>query len=79
MHFYTIPACVGGHDGRHALSNGVKVSLHMNVYESLVADYCVVLVDSVGCASITNKMLCTSGHLMAGHNMISGIRGVVEI
>lgn len=57
MHFDSIPARIGDHDGGHTLGNGVNVSRHMNAEQSLAVDDGVVLIDSFLCSTISNKVL----------------------
>ncbi len=78
MHFYTIPAGVGDHDSGYSPGNCTEVSFHVYIHQPFVADHCVVLINAMCCASISNKMLCRSCHFVTAsaetHKMSKKIR-----
>ena len=64
VHFDAIPAAVRGHDGGHALADGVDVRLHVDVHQLTVAHLGVVAIDAVGCASVAYEVLRARRHLV---------------
>ena len=63
VHLYSVPARVRNHDCRNTLVDGVQIRRHVNVPQSIPVYNGVVLVDSLGRSTISNKVLSTGCNL----------------
>lgn len=64
VHLDSVPAGVGHHDSGHTLGYALDITGHVNFEQSLPINHSVVLVDAVGGAAISHKVLCRGRHLI---------------
>lgn len=68
MHFLSIPARVGDHDGGNSSIQGIKVRRHVDPDKGFEGADSVVLIDSFCRATISNVVLRTSSNIFPERN-----------
>ena len=71
MHFNSIPTGVRGHNGCHTLADWAEVAWHVNFHQSISIYNSVVLINPIGCSTITHVVLSTTYNFFSVQQYIS--------
>lgn len=64
VHLLSIQAGVGYHDSGYTLDDRMVITRHVNAHQSMLINHSVVLIDALGCTTISNKVFCAGRYLI---------------
>lgn len=69
MHLFPIPAGIWNHDCWNSLDDWIRVRRHVDAQQSMHVNHGVVLIDAIGCPTITHKVFSTGSNLIPTRNI----------